>query len=194
MSISRVLPPTFTTTEARRVGVHPRDLYAMRDRGDLILLSRGVYRQASAPTPTHPDLLAISRRVPGAVVCLVSALSVWDLTDELPPSVQFAIPRGSRAPRIDFPPAESFLFGARTFEDGVQQVEAAPSEMVRVYGPSRTVVDVMRFRHRLGEVQALASLRAYLSRPGAQPAEVVRYARSLGVDGPVRRAMDAMLA
>lgn len=187
------LPVTFSASEARKAGLHPRDLRSMLDGGAVVRLSRGLYRRASAPEPTHPDLLAVSRRAPAAVVCLVSALVQWDLTDELPPAVQIAVRRGARPPRIDHPPVEVFHFDAATFEDGIQLVEAAPSEFVRVYGPSRTVVDLMRFRHELGTTLALSSLRAYLNRRDARPADVVRYARALRVEGPVVQAMDVLL-
>src|SRR6266496_2747790 len=94
------LSQTFTTRTAREFGLHPRDLYQMRDTGDLVELSRGVFRRADAPTPHWADLLAVSYRAPIAIVCCVSALVVHDLTDEIPTSVQFAVPRPHRPPRI----------------------------------------------------------------------------------------------
>ena len=38
------LPATFTTETSRARGVNPRDLYAWRDGGQIIELSRGVFR------------------------------------------------------------------------------------------------------------------------------------------------------
>jgi len=46
------LPPTFTTGQARAAGVHPRDLYAARDDGGLVELSRGVL---SGPATRPPS-------------------------------------------------------------------------------------------------------------------------------------------
>ena len=43
------LPATFTTETSRAHGVHSRDLYAWRDGGRIIELSRGVFRRADAP-------------------------------------------------------------------------------------------------------------------------------------------------
>lgn len=99
----------------------------MRDTGELIELSRGVFRQAEAPTPNLPDLLAVAHRVPTGIVCCVSALVVYDLTDEIPSTVQIAIPRRQRPPRIDHPPTEVFRFAGATFELGLSSVEAAPA-------------------------------------------------------------------
>src|ERR1044072_8282170 len=103
MEGSSRLPPTFTTGQARAAGMHPRDLYAARDGGELVELSRGGFRRADAPAAAYPDLLAISLRAPRAVVCLLSAAAVHDLTDEIPMDVQIAVPRPTWAPRLAHP-------------------------------------------------------------------------------------------
>jgi len=154
------LPPTFTTRTAREFGLHPRDLYRLRDEGGLIELSRGVFRRADASVPQWADLLAVAHRAPVGIVCCISALVVYDLTDEIPSVVQIAVPRSSRPPRIERPPTEVFRFADATFELGLSTVEAAPGERVRIYSCERTVVDLMRLRHRLGEPLALGALHA----------------------------------
>jgi predicted transcriptional regulator of viral defense system len=188
------LPPTFTTRTARTFGLHPRDLYRLRDDGDLLELSRGVFRRADAPTPDWPDLLAVAYRASVAIVCCVSALVVHDLTDEIPAAVQIAVPRPSRPPHIDYPPTEVFRFAEATFELGLSTVEAAPGEGIRVHDRERTVVDVMRLRHRLGEPLALGALRRYLRRGDARPGRLLALARDLGAFGPIRAAIDVASA
>jgi predicted transcriptional regulator of viral defense system len=138
--------------------------------------------------------LGVAVRVPVAVVCLVSAASVHDLTDQIPSRVQIAVPRTSRPPRIAYPPVQVFRFDVSTFELGLSGVEAAPGEVVRIYSPARTVVDLMRFRRRIGESIAHIALRRYLDRRGARPRELVELARTLGVLGPVRSAVDVLTA
>jgi hypothetical protein len=67
---------------------------------------------------------------------------------------------------------EAFQFDAPTFDVGLNSVEAAPGELVQVYSPARTVVHLMRLRHRIGEHVALAALRRYLASPGTRPGQV----------------------
>ncbi|HEX2132604.1 MAG TPA: type IV toxin-antitoxin system AbiEi family antitoxin domain-containing protein [Actinophytocola sp.] len=188
------LPSTFTTRTARTLGLHPRDLYRMRDDGELIELSRGVFRQADAPAPDWADLLAVAFRAPNAIVSCVSALVVHDLTDEIPAAVQIAVPRAHRPPRISYPPVEVFRFASVTFELGLSALEAAPGENIRIYDAERTVVDLMRLRHRLGEPLAHAALRRYLRRRNARPGQLLALADQLGVLGPVRAALDVASA
>jgi hypothetical protein len=190
----RSLPATFTAADARRAGVHPRELYGWRDSGETVELSRGVFRHADAPTPTYPDFLAVAHRAPLAVVCLISAAAVWDLTDELPQAVHIAVPRGTRPPQIGFPPVEVSRFDAGTFELGLSEIDAADGEPVRIYSATRTTVDLMRLRHRVGEPLALGALRRYLGSPTARRAELIEFARVLDVLGPVRGALDVLEA
>jgi len=100
-------------------------------------LSRGVFRQGDAPEAPHPELLGIALRVPHAVVCLVSAAALHDLTDELPRAAQIAVPCGMRSPRITYPPIEVFHFDAATFDLGLEFYEAVTGEPVRVYSAAR---------------------------------------------------------
>jgi len=188
------LPATFTTRTALARGIHPRDLYASRDSGMLVELSRGVFRRADAPPASYPDLLAVAYRAPRGIVCCVSAAAVHDLTDQIPAAVQVAVPKPARPPRIAFPPTEVFRFDVDTFELGLSSVVAAPGEAVRIYDPARTVVDVMRLRHRLGVPVANAALQRYLRRRDARPAVLLRLAAALDVYGPVRHAVDVASA
>ena len=66
--------------------------------------------------------------------------------------------------------------------------------VVRVYTAARTVVDLMRFRHRIGEPLALGALRRYLASTGARPGLLLDLAGPLDVLGPVRAAVDVLEA
>jgi predicted transcriptional regulator of viral defense system len=188
------LPPTFTTRAALAAGLSYRRLYQLRDDGELIELSRGVFRSADAPVTAYPDLLAVACRAPIGVICAVSAAAAHDLTDELPPRVQVAVPRGHHRPRIAYPPVQVLNFDVATFELGLGQLEAAPGEQIRIYNPARTVVDLMRLRRRIGEDIALTVLRRYLRTHEAKPATLLEYARALDIFGPVRAAVDVASA
>lgn len=189
-----LLPATFTTRTALKAGLHPRTLYRLRDEGEIIELSRGVFRQVDAPAATWPDLLAVQARAPLSIGCCLTAASVHGLTDDLPGKIQVAVPRGKRPPKISYPPTQVLRFAPTTFDLGLTRVEAAPGEHVRVYGPERTVVDLFRLRHRFGEATANSALRNLLRTRTANPARLLETADELGVFGPITIATDVILA
>jgi predicted transcriptional regulator of viral defense system len=182
----------FRAKDAAEGGVHWRDLYALRDEGFLVELSRGVFRLADAEMSPYLDLIAVSKRSPRGVICLNSALSFWDLTDEVPPKVHLAVPRGSRPPSIDYPPTRVHVFAADTFDLGRERVRLESGEEINVYSPERSVVDAVRMRGRVGADVAYEALRRYLRRPGSSSGELLRLARRLRAGGAVADALEVL--
>lgn len=162
--------PLIRAGQLFEAGVHPRTLAALRDAGDLELVSRGLYRQASAPVPDHLDLLVVAARAPHAVICLISALAFHDLTDEIPHHVAFALPRGAAVPRIAHPPTQAYHFAPAAYALGIEHHRRDGLDL-KVYSPAKAIVDAFRFRNRIGEdvaIKALATgLRSRHVRPGA---------------------------
>ncbi|HEX2740717.1 MAG TPA: type IV toxin-antitoxin system AbiEi family antitoxin domain-containing protein [Rubrobacter sp.] len=190
--LARRLGGAFRAGDAAGAGVHPRVLYALRDEGFLVELSRGVFRIADAEMSPYLDLVAVSRRSPQGAICLNSALSFWDLTDEVPAEVHLAVPRGAHRPRISYPPVRVHVFAAGTFELGRERVRLDSGEEIHVYSPERSVVDAVRLRGRVGTDVAYEALRRYLRRPGASSGELLRLARRLRAGGPMASALEVL--
>lgn len=189
------LPPTFTAHAASIARISPRDLARLREAGAIEELSRGVYRRADAEPTAHLDLLAVCARVPHAVVCGESALSLHELIDDIPHKVHIAVRRGSHRPTINYPPTKISQYAADNFTFAVEQFEAAPGETVPVYSAARAVVDAMRLGGAQGRSLALSALNRYLRRSGQQGvANLQRAARELGGMSAIRPAIEAVLA
>lgn len=182
----------FKAGDALEAGIHPRDLYALRDGGFLIELSRGVFRLADAEMIPYLDLVAISQRSPQGAICLNSALSFWDLTDEIPVEVHLAVPRGAHRPVIDYPPVRVHVFAAGTFDLGRERVRLDSGEEIFIYSAERSVVDAVRMRSRVGADVAYEALRRYLRQPGASSGDLLRLARKLRAGGPMSDALEVL--
>lgn len=179
------------TSQALRKGIHPRELYALRDAGMLEELSRGVYRLAELPPLSDPDLVTVALRVPKAVVALISALHVHGLTTEIPHAVMIALPRGTAKPRLDWPPLRVVLLSGAMFSSGIETVER-DGVAIRVYGAAKTVADCFKFRNQIGTEVAIEALRTGLEERRFTPAEMIRAARLCRVESVVRPYLEAM--
>jgi predicted transcriptional regulator of viral defense system len=93
----------FRVSQAVAAGVSRSTLYRLRKAGELITVGRGVVQLPGAGMGMLSGLAVVSARVPGGAICLNSALSFWDLTDEIPKRVHVAVPRGAHRPSIDQP-------------------------------------------------------------------------------------------
>jgi predicted transcriptional regulator of viral defense system len=181
---------TLRTSQALQLGIHPRTLYEMRDKGDIVQLSRGIYRLTEAPKSEHTDLAAIAARVPTGVICLISALSFHQLTDEIPHQVYLAIPRGKETPRVDYPPARSFHFSAETINAGVE-VHEIEGIKVRIFSPEKTIADCFKFRHKIGLDVTVTALKECLRQKGAR-AKILEYAKLCRVEKVMRPFLEAL--
>ncbi len=181
-----------STTEALRLGVHPRTLYGLRNAKELEPLARGLYRLSELSPLDDPDLVTVSLKVPAGVVCLISALSFHDLTTEIPPQVYVALARGSERPRIQHPPVRFFWFGESTFEKGIE-IHEVDSFPVRVYSPEKTLADCFKFRNRIGLDTVIEALKLYRERRRPRVDDLVRFARLCRVERIMRPYLQALL-
>jgi hypothetical protein len=124
------------TSNALRLGIHPRSLYALRDSGEVLPVGRGLYRLAKAPALTNPDWIKVGLRIPRAVICLISALAHYELTTRVPHYVDIALPSHAQVPKVDGVPARVFWFPPRAFEAGVETV-TVDRVPIKMYSPEK---------------------------------------------------------
>ena len=179
------------TSQALKLGIHPRILYHLRDTGWLVAVTRGVYRLADLPEPSHPDLLVVARRVPQAVICLISALSFHGLTTQIPHEVQIALPRRTRYPRLDHPPLRVFLMTGAAYTEGIE-THSIEGISLRIYSPEKTVVDCFKFRNKIGIDVAVEALRLARERKRVTPRVLLQYARLCRVERVMRPYLEAL--
>ena len=68
-------------------------------QGLLVRVGRGLYARPDRSVSEHGTLAEVARKHPQAIVCLLSALRVHDLTTQSPFEIWLAIPNKARARR-----------------------------------------------------------------------------------------------
>lgn len=184
----------FRVAEAIEAGASSSSLHRLRQGGRLESLGHGLLQLPGGGTGMLSSLAVVSARVPGGTICLNSALSYWDLSDEIPKAVHVAVPRGAHRPVIDQPPTKVHVFDADTFERARQQARTDADEPFWIYSAERSVVDAIRLPKVVGRDVALHALRRYLSRHGANPARLAELARELGGASRLNSALEALLS
>ncbi|MFA6091976.1 MAG: type IV toxin-antitoxin system AbiEi family antitoxin domain-containing protein [Elusimicrobiota bacterium] len=177
------------TSQAIKLGIHPRDLYGMREAKLIEQLSRGLYRLAGLPPLSIPDLATVALKVPQGVVCLISALAFHGLTTEIPHEVYVALRKGSRKPRLSYPPVRFFWLSEEDFRAGIG-IHDADGTKVRVYCPEKTLADCFKFRNRIGLDAALDALRLWREK-NRSTAVLLKYARLCRVEKMLKHYLKA---
>jgi predicted transcriptional regulator of viral defense system len=178
-------------SEAIALGISRKTLYAMRDAGVVEALTRGLFRLAALEPLAHPDLVTVAARVPQGVVCLISALAFHELTTQVPHAIDLALERGSRKPRLDYPPTRFFWFSGPAFHQGIEthRIDGVP---VRIYDPEKSIADCFRYRNQLGMDVVLEALRLWRERRRRKLDALLRYARLRHVERNLRPYVEAL--
>ncbi len=182
---------TVRTRDLIARGVHTDALYALRDRGVVFELGRGIYRLAKLGEAAHPDLAVVAAAAPNAVVCLISALDYHRITTQIPATVHLAVPRGQYHGITLSVPTTVYRFDERTFKAGLelQHIDSLP---LQIYSAARTVADCFKFRSKIGIDVAIEALRLGKERERLHNRELLRYARMLRVEEVMTPYLQAM--
>lgn len=178
-------------SEAISHGLSRYMLYALKERGVIEQISRGVYRLADLPPIGNPDLVTVSLRFPHAVICLVSALSWHGITTQIPHAVSLAVPRDARLPSLDYPPVLAHRFSDASFKAGIERHEV-DSVQVRIYSAEKSIADCFKFRNRLGMDVVLEALQLYRTRKKFDPGKLIKYAKVCRVENVMRPYLEVI--
>lgn len=171
--------PLFTGREAKENGVDPHLLSYYVKKGTLERVARSVYRnlhiESSVPFEWQ-DLLDTAQSIPEGIICLVSALNYYGLTQEIQRQFWIAIPHASKAPKrpkTKIIRMRNVILGKTSFVIGEYHTF--------IFDRERCIIDAFRF---LSKETALRALREYL-KPTKQHkpdlSKLAKYAKVLRV-------------
>lgn len=154
--------PSFTSKEARLRGVTPATLNHYINAGDLERIARGIYRHSDSPSVTDvrwEDLMKAVQAVKGGVVCLISALALYEVTEEMPREYWIAITNVTSykgAANVRLVRMRNMTLGKTSIT--IEKVK------VPIFDLERTIVDTFRL---LDKEIAIKALKMAVKRKGA---------------------------
>lgn len=180
------------TMEAIDLGIHPRTLYQMRDLKIIERLSRGLYRLSDLPPLSNQDLTTVALKVPGGVICLISALAYHEITTQIPHQIDVALDRGAEPPRLEYPPINIYWFKGKAYKEGIKTYKIDGAD-VRIYSPEKTIADCMKYRNKIGMDVVLESLKIWRGRKDRDVNQLTHYARICRVEKVIRPYVESLL-
>ena len=167
----------FRPRELEAAGGGYRDLQRLLDEGTVERVARGLYRFTDAELTENYTRAAVCARIPNGILCLLTALTFYEIGTQLPADVWIAIPHKARAPRLPEFPTRIIRFSGASLRYGVTNIELE-GVPARITTPARTVVDCFRFRRHVGLDVAYEALREVLRERKANVSEIMRAAET----------------
>ena len=143
----------FHAWEAEKKGVHASLLIYYAQKGLIEKLDRGIYRSKKAVLNVDfqwEDLILTAKSIPKGVICLTSALALYNLTEEIPRFYWIAISNSSRAPKrkgVKIVRMRNVKLGQTKMKFG--------KEIITIFDKERTIIDSFRFLGRETAIKAL---------------------------------------
>jgi predicted transcriptional regulator of viral defense system len=179
-------------SELSKAGFNKAVLRAGLESNRISRIDRGLYRLSEGGSVSHPDLVAVSIKIPRGVICLLSSLAFFEATNEIPKYVDVAIPRGTHANRINYPPVKFYRFDPKVWEAGIENREI-DGRKIKVYNLAKTVADCFKFRNKIGIDIARKALKVAVVEKNIKPGEIMRYAKICRVDSLIKPLLETML-
>lgn len=168
---------TFTPKEAADLGISARMLNHFLKKGEIHKVGRGLYSFIEFSTDEaewkYYDLAIAAKSYKGAVICLVSALNYWNLTEEFERSFWLAFPNNRPAIKNE----SIKMYRPRNLIIGIIKIKLSGID-VKITDPERSIIDAFKY---LDEESAITSLRLYLNQEEnkIQMAKLIDYAIKL---------------
>lgn len=128
------------THELERAGIARTQIARMVTAGRVKKLARGLYAAPDYLGTENSALVAVAKRGPSVVFCLLTALRFHEITTQSPFEVWIAIPNKAHPPRIAYPPLRIVRFSEASLHYGVEvrRSRASRSESRVARRPSPT--------------------------------------------------------
>jgi predicted transcriptional regulator of viral defense system len=172
--------PVFSAAEARAAGVPARMLSQFCKNGVIARVGRGVYRGSQTNLDIDfewEDLSFVAMSIPNGVVCLISALCYYHLTDQIMREFWIAVPHASKSPKRE----KTRIIRMRNIDLGQTEVQIGNGHL-KIFDRERTIVDSFRYLSREVAIKALQVYLRQTSPNKPNLSKLMKYAKFLRVD------------
>jgi predicted transcriptional regulator of viral defense system len=162
------------------IGIPREYLLRLHRQGKLDRAGRGMYSLPHAAVTEHHSYAEVSKRIPDAVLCLLSALAFHGITTQNPAAVWISLPKGARTPALTSPSIRVVRLSGPSLSEGIEdhRIEGVP---VHVYSVAKIGLDV-----------AMEALRDSIRQKKASVNAIYRYAKVCRVSNVMRPYLESL--
>jgi len=188
------LPDLLGYDDLTAQGLTRHGLDRLIESGEFERIAPGLFLRAGLVDDTTAAWMAVASKKPDATLCLLTALSLHELTDEIPAWSDIAIPRGTQPVIVHHAPIVWHRFDADTFIIGRSEHALPGGLSIGLYSAERTLIDLFRLRHAWGSDLALGALKRWLRGRGNSPGALLALAESFPKARPaIQQALEVLL-
>jgi predicted transcriptional regulator of viral defense system len=172
--------PVFSSADGKKAGLPSRMLAYFCSKGEIERMGRGIYKVKNVDFDRDfewEDLALTTLSIPRGVICLISALCYYDLTDEIMREFWIAVSHSTTSPIRE----NTHIVRMRNISLGQTTIKIGKQKL-KIFDRERTIVDSFRY---LDKETALKALQGYLKTSKERKPDIdklLKYAKKLRVD------------
>lgn len=189
-----LLPDLLGYKDLADAGLTRRQFERLIETEEYERIAPGQFLRSGATDDTTAAWMAIVTKRPQATLCLLTALSIHDLTDEIPTRSNIAIPRSTKPLTAWSAPISWHHFDAATFDIGRTEHALPGGGAIGLYSAERTIIDLFRLSHEWGSDLAIDALKRWLRAKGNSPSQLLAMAKRIPKGRPaLQNALEILL-
>lgn len=180
------------TKDILAAGIYNIYLDKLLEDGKIEKIKRGLYRWVGMNETSYQSIVDVSKSIPGGVICLLSALSFYNLTTAKPMEVSIAVGKKRKVVKPEYPPSKIYYFMDDVFKTGV--VEQRISNIsILMYDKEKTICDCIRYRNQIGIDIIKESLKEYLKNSNRNLELLMKYAEICKVNSVLKNYLEVLI-
>lgn len=182
----------FRLSEAIDHGIHQQTIQRLSKRGLINREGRGLYTMPDREIDIFYSLVEAQKRVPIGIICLISALSFYEIGTQLPGEIWMALEKGRKPPKIEYPPIRFVHFSGESISAGINN-ERIKGIRINITNPAKTIADCFKFRNKIGLDVAIEALRGCLKNKKCTVDELLHYSRICRIEKVIQPYIEVIL-
>lgn len=150
-----------TPSDVRLLGLAPENLNRLVKQGLLERAGRGIYQHPEYKWTENHSYVEVAKAVPEAVICLLTALRIYEIGTQNPHRIWISIPYGKRVPKTRTSKLHVVRMSPKQYETGIEH-RIIEGVSVPIYSLEKTIIDCFRLRRVVGTDVAIEALKEAL--------------------------------
>jgi len=167
-------------------GYHNTVLYRLISEGYVHKLKTGYYEWLYEEPVSEATI--ITKLFPEGIVCLDSALYIYDYTDKTPLTWHVAVSRSKSKSKyiIDYPPMKFYFIKDEFMKIGKSE-EVFENQPLLVFDRERTICDIIRYEKKMDKEVFNQAIKSYVIDSKRNIANLMDYAELMNIRNKVSR-------
>ena len=165
-------------------------LSTLEQNGEIVRVSRGVYRATAA---IEDEMFSFQAIYKSSIYSHETALFLHDLTDRTPLAYSVTVPIGYHSASLLKSKHKVFYLNRALLDFGVISMKSPHGNPIRTTGLERTICDILRSRNQIDIQLVYEALKRYVRRKDRDIDLLYNYAKKFRIQEIVREYIEVLL-